>query len=237
MFTFAAEKLFTKLENKYLARMASYILADNQDLTRLAVETLLRQGEGNRVYRAVDKEGLVALLKEHEHAVVVLDYRLFDFNDDDQLLIVSERFALTQWLLLSDDLTPALLRRMLYASHQFSVVFKDCPLSELREALRTVAGGERYLSSRVVDVVIGQQQREDEAVEEPQLLTQTEQEILRGIAQGKTTKEIAAERYSSIHTVTTHRKNIFRKLNVNTAHEAIKYALRAGLVDPSVFYI
>ena len=42
---------------------------------------------------------------------------------------------------------------------------------------------------------------------------------------------------SSVHTITTHRKNIFRKLGVNTAHEVIKYALRAGLVDSSEFYI
>jgi DNA-binding NarL/FixJ family response regulator len=61
--------------------------------------------------------------------------------------------------------------------------------------------------------------------------------MLRGVAQGKTTKEIAYERYSSIHTVNTHKKNIFRKLQVNTAHEAVKYAFRAGLVDPSEFYI
>ena len=69
------------------------------------------------------------------------------------------------------------------------------------------------------------------------LLTNTEIEIVKAIAQGKTTKEIAAERFSSVHTVTTHRKNIFRKLKVNTAHEVIKYALRAGLVDSSEFYI
>jgi DNA-binding CsgD family transcriptional regulator len=69
------------------------------------------------------------------------------------------------------------------------------------------------------------------------VLTETETEIVKAIAQGKTTKEIAEERFSSIHTITTHRKNIFRKLGVNTAHEVIKYALRAGLVDSSEFYI
>ena len=68
-------------------------------------------------------------------------------------------------------------------------------------------------------------------------LTETETEIVRAIAQGKTTKEIANERFSSVHTITTHRKNIFRKLGINTAHEVIKYALRAGLVDSSDFYI
>ena len=67
--------------------------------------------------------------------------------------------------------------------------------------------------------------------------TQTETEILKAIAQGKTTKEIAAQRFSSFHTITTHRKNIFRKLGINTAHEATKYALRAGLIDASEFYI
>ena len=62
-------------------------------------------------------------------------------------------------------------------------------------------------------------------------------ETPKAIAEGKTTKEIAAERYSSIHTINTHRKNIFRKLGVNTAYEAVKYAFRAGLVDTSEFYI
>ena len=71
----------------------------------------------------------------------------------------------------------------------------------------------------------------------PDLLTATETEIVKAIAQGKTTKEIAAERFLSIHTITTHRKNIFRKLGVNTAHEVVKYALRAGLVDNEEFYI
>ena len=57
------------------------------------------------------------------------------------------------------------------------------------------------------------------------------------IAHGMTTKEIAEKRYSSFHTVNTHRKNIFRKLGVNTIHEATKYALRAGLIDAADYYI
>ena len=62
-------------------------------------------------------------------------------------------------------------------------------------------------------------------------------EVLKDIALGLTTKEIAEKRFSSFHTVNTHRKNIFRKLGVNTVHEATKYALRAGLVDSAEYYI
>ncbi|WP_028911282.1 response regulator transcription factor [Prevotella sp. MA2016] len=213
--------------------MAKYILADNQEITRFAIDSLLRQDEENQIYRASDKTSLVEQLKEHENAIVVLDYTLFNFADEDQLLIVSERFALSQWLLISEELTPQFLRRVIYSSHQFSVIFKDGPMKDLRDALRAVTHHERFISQRALEVIISQQQDE----ERPDILTATEAEIVKAIAQGKTTKEIAEERYSSIHTITTHRKNIFRKLGINTAHEVIKYAIRAGLVDPSEFYI
>jgi DNA-binding NarL/FixJ family response regulator len=214
--------------------MGKYILADNQELTRLALISLIKQDEENILYVATDRAGLVELLKEHEDATMLLDFTLFDFADVDQLLIVGERFALSQWILISDELTPAFMRRVVYASHQFSIVFKDGPLSEVREALQTVSRHQRYISQRALEVIINQQQVEDER---PSILTDTETEIVRAIAQGKSTKEIAAERFSSVHTITTHRKNIFRKLGINTAHEVIKYALRAGLVDSSEFYI
>ena len=214
--------------------MRKYILADNQELTRFALESLLRQDEENVVYKASDKAGLVALLKEHESAVVLLDYTLFDFADEEQLLIVAERFNLSDWILISDDLTPQFIRRVVYSSHQFSVVFKDGPLSEVREALSAVDRHTRFLSQRALESIINQQQEEDKS---DHILTQTETEIVKAIAQGKTTKEIAAERFASVHTITTHRKNIFRKLGINTAHDVIKYALRAGLVDSSEFYI
>ena len=215
--------------------MRNYIIADNQELTRFALESLLQKDEENVIYRAFDKARLVELLKEHESAVVLLDYTLFDFADEDQLLIIAERFSLSQWILISDELTPQFLRRVVYSSHQFSVVFKDGPLSEVREALNAVNRHARYLSQRALEVIITHQQQEEDKTES--VLTETETEIVKAIAQGKTTKEIASERFSSIHTITTHRKNIFRKLGINTAHEAVKYALRAGLIDPSEFYI
>ena len=214
--------------------MGKYIIADNQELTRFALESLIKRDEANVVYKASDKAGLVELLKEHEAAIVLLDYTLFDFADEDQLLIVAERFALSQWILISDELTPQFLRRVVYASHQFSIVFKDGSMKDIRDALDAVSRHSRHISQRALETIITHQQEEDER---PSILTETETEIVRAIAQGKTTKEIAVERFSSVHTITTHRKNIFRKLGINTAHEVIKYALRAGLIDSSEFYI
>ncbi|MBQ8066286.1 MAG: response regulator transcription factor [Prevotella sp.] len=213
--------------------MINYILADNQDLTRYALEGLVRQHEEHVVRRATDKTALIQLLKENENSVVVLDYTLFDFIDEEQLLIISERFSMASWVLISDELSETFLRRVIYSSHAFSIVFKDSPLKSIRDALQSAARETRYIDQRVMELLLAQRT----AVEEHDLLTATEIDVIKAIARGKTTKEIATERFSSVHTITTHRKNIFRKLGVNTAHEVIKYALRAGLVNPSEFYI
>ena len=214
--------------------MGKFILADNQELTRYALEALIRQKGDHDIFKTSDRAGLIQLLKKHEDAVVILDFTLFDFADENQLLVVAERFALSRWILISEELTPRFLRLVVYASHQFSIVFKDGSLKDLCDALYSVSHHNRHISQRALEAIINQQQEE---YNRPSFLTETETEIVKAIAQGKTTKEIANERFSSIHTITTHRKNIFRKLGINTAHEVIKYALRAGLVDSSEFYI
>ena len=211
-----------------------YILADNQELTRFALESLINRDKGNCVFKAYSRIGLADLLKQHENAIVLLDYKLFDFANEEQLLIVAERFAMSRWLLISDELTPQFLRRVVYSSKQFSIIFKDATLNEARDALKTIENQQRYISQRAMEAIVNKLQDEEEHHD---VLTETERDIVKAIAQGKSTKEIASERFSSIHTITTHRKNIFRKLRVNTAHEVVKYALRAGLVDSSEFYI
>ena len=106
-------------------------------------------------------------------------------------------------------------------------------MSEFKEAMKFCIHGNRYICQRMTEVLLAP----SHDVEEKINLTKTETEILKDIALGMTTKEIAEKRFSSFHTVNTHRKNIFRKLNVNNVHEATKYALRAGLVDTAEYYI
>lgn len=214
--------------------MAEFIVADLQELTSFALEALLKEDTGNsNIAHAEDKTELILLLKQQPECIILLDYTLFDFTDVENLLIVSERFPQTLWILISDDLTDIFLRKVIYSSHRISIIFKDSPLKIIQEAIQAAISGHRYICQRATEIILDQNQKE----ETPTTLTPTEIEILKSIAQGKTTKDIATERFCSIHTINTHRKNIFRKLGVNTAHEAIKYAFRAGLVDTSEFYI
>ena len=207
----------------------AYILADNQELTRKGLESLIQEA----ALIARHEEELIALLYNHPKSIVLLDITLFDFKDEESLLIVSARFPDSIWLLISDELTGNFIRKVVYSSHNIGILFKNSPVKIIQDAIRSASQGRRYISPSAMEIIL----KQDTLADEKSSLTDTELIILKNIAQGKTTKEIAAERFCSIHTINAHRKNIFRKLNVNTAHEAVKYAFRAGLVNPSEFYI
>ena len=211
-----------------------YILADNQELTRLGVENLCRRLVGAEVRVTDSKARLAALLSQVGEAVVVLDFTLFDFKDVEELLMMRQRFREVHWVLLSDELTDEFISRVSAEGSGFSLVAKDCANYETDQALRLAARHQRYVCNTMMEQLLTVPSRRGAKAAE---LTKTETDILREIAQGKTTKEIAQARYSSFHTVNTHRKNIFRKLNINTAYEATRYALRAGIIDSAEYYI
>ena len=194
---------------------------------------ILQGIEGMEWKYTEDKAELMLALKDNDDTVVVLDYTSFDINDADELLILQQRFSHTRWLLFSEDLSADFVRVLIASSMQFSILLKESPMSEIKEAMKFCIHGNRYICQRMTEVLLAP----SHDVEEKINLTKTETEILKDIAVGMTTKEIAEKRFSSFHTVNTHRKNIFRKLNVNNVHEATKYALRAGLVDTAEYYI
>lgn len=209
------------------------LLADKQDITRAGLTFVIEKMEGLETKYVEDKTELMLALRENEDTVVILDYTLFDINDAAELLILNQRFPYTRWLLFSEDLSADFVCVLIASSSMFSVLLKESPLMEIKEAIRFCVDSKRFVCQRMMEVLLTQPQEAEEKVN----LTKTETEILKDIALGMTTKEIAEKRFSSFHTVNTHRKNIFRKLGVNNVHEATKYALRAGLVDSAEYYI
>lgn len=234
-----------RVESINFAADMLFILADNQELTRLGITHLLSHIENTETRTIDSKARLIALLQQVETTdkdcqenergcVVVLDFTLFDIKDVDELLVIAQRFNKTRWILLSEELTDDFISRVSADGTAFSLVSKESAAYEIDQALRCAIRGERFVCHIMMEQLISVPTRRQQSVV---ALTKTETEILREIAQGKTTKEIAADRCSSFHTVNTHRKNIFRKLHINTAYEATRYALKAGLIDESEYYI
>ncbi|WP_304248158.1 response regulator transcription factor [Parabacteroides gordonii] len=215
--------------------MRTLVIADNQDITKAGILYLIdKMPEVGLVIEAADKKELLRLLVRYPDAVVLLDYTLFDLNSADELIILQERFKRISWILFSEELSEDFIRRIIFSSETFSIVLKDSFLEEIRMAIFSAFRSQRFICNRINNLL---SDRKTGLQKEHPVLTSTETEILKSIALGKTTKEIAAERFSSIHTITTHRKNIFRKIEVNNLHEATRYALRAGIIDSAEYYI
>lgn len=187
---------------------------------------------------ADNKAELIQQLRLYPQAVIILDYTLFDFAGADELIVLQERFKEADWILFSDELSLNFLRQILFSSMAFGVVMKDNSKEEIMTAIQCATRKQRYICNHVSNLLLsGATSPMAASAVDDHLLTQTEKNILKEIALGKTTKEIAAEKNLSFHTINSHRKNIFRKLGVNNVHEATKYAMRAGIVDLAEYYI
>lgn len=217
----------------------SFIIADNQDITRIGLRSYIASlfGEAT-VVDVSQKRQLTEVLSQRlrmqaAHCVVILDYTLFDLYGVEELLVIRARFPNVMWILFSNELSEDFIRK-LCSLPDISIVLKDNSGEEIRSALVCAARGERYLCHQIANLLAaGFANRQTGR----SVLTATETEILKLIAKGETVKEMAAERNSSIHTIITHKKNIFRKLGINNVYEATKYALRAGLVEVMEYYI
>ena len=220
--------------------MREFIIADNQDITKAGMMFLLsRQKDTALLLEADNKAELIQQLRLHPGAVVILDYTSFDFVSSDELIVLHERFKEADWLLFSDELSIGFLRQVLFSSMSFGVVLKDNSIEEILTALQCASRKERFICNHVSNLLLSGNSQTSllHPIQQNDLLTSAERSILKEIALGKTTKEIAVERNLSFHTINSHRKNIFRKLGVNNAHEATKYAMKAGIVDLVEYYI
>jgi DNA-binding NarL/FixJ family response regulator len=218
--------------------MRQIILADNQNITSLGIQFLLAKlNLTNLITESSSKKELFEVLQNDSNALVILDYTLFDFESVNELVVLNSRFEKTDWILFSEELSDDFLVNLLYNTNSFGVVLKSNSTDEILTAIREAMKGRRYICNYVSNILLDVSKRNGDIKRQENKLTITEQEILREIALGKTTKEIAAQRFVSSHTIMTHRKNIFRKLSVNNIHEATKYAMRAGIVDMAEYYI
>ena len=214
--------------------MKNIIIADNQDITQAGMAYVLSKRDNISCRVARDKSELILLLNDCPEAVVILDYTLFDISSESDLLNIGQRFPLAHLILWSEELSVDFIRHLVNASNRISVLMKDAKMAEIEQCLDYVLQGQRFLCQHGTNMILAPTTLVDKEIV---ALTKTETEILKEIALGVTTREIAEKRFSSFHTVNTHRKNIFRKLGVNNVHEAIRYAMRSGLVDAAEYYI
>jgi two-component system response regulator NreC len=202
------------------------VLADDHVVVRHGLRMLLDSvPEITVVGEAGEAEAAFELAAGEEADILVLDLNMPGKPPLDALTEASAEGRSAAVVVLTMERDPAFARRALELGAS-GYVLKDAVDEELVVAIRAVAGGDRHVSQAVAAAL----EESDENQGPPGGLTERETEILRLIALGHTSGEIAADLSLSVRTIESHRKHIQQKLGLSSRPELVRYALDQQLI-------
>lgn len=206
-------------------------LADDHTLVRAGIRSLLEGIAGVQVVGEASTGEEALELAAGNPDVLLLDITMKDMSGLEVAERVRVRQPAVKVLILSMHSSEEYVLQALRAGAA-GYLLKDAATAELELALHAVLRGETWLSPAVSrQVVDGYLQRVGgQPAAEP--LTPRQREVLRMIARGRTTKEIAFELNLSVKTVETHRAQIMERLAIRDVAGLVRYAMRTGLIAP-----
>lgn len=209
------------------------LLVDDHALVRAGIRALLREiPDFEVIAEASDGTQALEVAERERPDVVVMDIAMKGVNGLDAAARLREICPATRVVILSMHASEEYVLQALRVG-AVAYLIKDSATAELELALKSVIRGETYLSPAVSRQVVDGYVRRLEGGGEPNPLTPRQREVLRHIAEGRSTKEIAFELQLSIKTVETHRAQIMGRLGIRDVAGLVRYAIRTGLVPPS----
>lgn len=212
--------------------MVNVFLADGHFLSRKGLRALVEQEPGLQlVGEAVTRQELFSGIKETYAQVLVIDPdSVLHFKYDD-LTKLSQELPSVNSLVVSSNPKAGNVFQLIDQGIS-SFVTKECSQQEIYRAILSAGKKERFFCNKVLELVLDRKVNENpEDNCDPTVLSERETEIVRLIAAGKTTAEIAERLSLSKHTISTHRKNILKKLNLKTPAQVINFAIKSSLVE------
>ncbi len=210
------------------------LIADDHAIVRAGVRLLLEsQSDMEVVGEAVDGRGAVEMVRDLEPGLVLMDVAMPNMNGLEATQLIKDRYPGVQVLALTMHEDERYFFRILQAGASGYVV-KGASPADLLAAVRAVAQGQAYLYPSVAKQLLDDYLKRVEAGEEKDSydgLSEREREVLRLIAEGRTSRSMADQLVLSVNTVERHRANIMGKLNLHSRAELIKYAIRKGLIS------
>ena len=207
------------------------IIADDHKIFRQGLRNLFEQKLGATVI-AESGDGLstVELCNQHHPDIVIMDITMPRLNGIEAARQIKRDIPGIGIIMLSMHSDMRFIIESLRAGAS-GYLLKESAFEELALAISTVKANRIYLSSEIADTIIKDYlaQRSQSEATVFSILTAREREILQLIAEGKTTKEIAAQHALSIKTVESHRQQIMDKLNLHSVAQLTKFAIREGI--------
>ncbi|HEV3148453.1 MAG TPA: response regulator transcription factor [Chthoniobacterales bacterium] len=212
--------------------MTRVLLADDHALVRAGIRALMEKipnvevvGEAGTGRKALE------LVRSTLPNIVLMDIAMTELGGLEALPRITKDFPSVNVIILSAHANEEYVIRALREGAS-GYMLKDSATTELELAINSVIQGKVYLSPSISRTVIDDYlQRVSGAVSPLEQLTSRQREILQLIAEGKNTKEIAADLDISIKTVESHRLQLMDRLNIHDIPGLVRYAIRSGLVS------
>lgn len=205
------------------------MIVDDHAMMRDGLRSILeKQGDIRVVAEAGNGRTALEMIAAHPPDVVIMDVALPDLNGIDATRKIREAFPRVRVVALSTHADKRYVTAMLGAGAR-GYVLKEAAAADLVAATRVALRDQVYLSPRVAADVV-----QDYVGGRPSAgmtLGGREREVLQLIAEGESSKVIAAALGIAVSTVEVHRRNIMRKLGLHTIAELTKYAIREGLTS------
>ncbi len=205
------------------------LLADDHSVLRDGLEAMLHAHSGIRVIgHARDGREAVRKALDLEPDVTIMDIVMPELDGIEATRQVCDHRPNSRVVILSMYSTREHIFRALQAGAQ-GYLLKEAAGAEVVAAVRSVHAGRRYLSQKITESVIDDYIREHHATSPLEALSRRERQILQGVAEGKSTAEIARVLCLSPKTVDTYRSRLMQKLDIDNVAGMVRFAIECGL--------
>jgi DNA-binding NarL/FixJ family response regulator len=213
--------------------MTTIVVADDHKIVREGLVKLLEEREDFTVIgEASDGEEAVQMVLERQPDVVIMDIWMPRLGGIDATRRIGKKGSSAKILVLSMHESRTYVEEVLRAGASGYIVKNSAP-ADLIQAIDAVCSGASYLSPAITQQVVDAIARPgDTAPSGVSILTDREREVLQLIAEGLSSKEIASMLGVSLKTVDSHRSNLMEKLDIHKVSGLVRFAIRAGLVEP-----
>ena len=207
------------------------IIVDDHELLRSGINVLFKRvSEIEVVGEASTGAECMKLVSDLLPDVVILDVKLPDENGIDLTRQICENYPQIKVLVISADLLKYIINQAVSAGAH-GIMLKESVYAELIDAVTAVHNDKRYFCSRVKEIIAvdwaGSVQ--NDKVTSVSALSAREREIVKHISEGKSVKEIASIVNRSTKTIDANRRDIMKKLSVDSIPELVKFAIAEGL--------